>query len=89
MSTLKIGPYLEMISDFVSGRISASEFEIAYLERFKNESSILPEQAFLILDGLFADVDAYCADPELRDADELDEEQLRDRCKLALEKLEE
>jgi hypothetical protein len=70
--------YLDLIEQFVDGRISANRFEAGFLPIFKNETTHLPEDFFNVLDGLFADVDDYVADPELRaEAGGLDDEQLR------------
>jgi hypothetical protein len=44
---------------------------------FEEDPTIRPEPEYQILDGLFADVDAFCADPDLRSIEDLDEEQLR------------
>ena len=39
------------------------------------------------MDKLFGDIDAFVADPNLRDEDDLDEEELQRHCLAALEKL--
>lgn len=71
---------------FLSGASSAEDFQRAYIERFKNESRELDDALFEILDELFGDVDAFCADPallaELRATKPgfyLDEKALRDK----------
>jgi Bacterial self-protective colicin-like immunity len=58
--------YKQLISRFVDGEISASEFEGCYLALFKSDTSKVGGEKFNILDKLFADVDAFEADPELR-----------------------
>lgn len=58
--------YKELISKFVDREISASEFESCYLTLFKSDRSKVGGEKFNILDRLFADVDAFEADPELR-----------------------
>jgi hypothetical protein len=75
---------VELIESFVEGRANAEEFERAYLTLFKNDATMWREPEFGVLDRLFADVDAFCADPELRDAGDLDEGQLRQRSEVAL-----
>lgn len=73
-----LSSYLELIEQFVDGQISAERFEAVFLPKFKNETTRLPDNAFNVLDGLFADVDDYVSDPELRaDAGGLDDDQLR------------
>jgi hypothetical protein len=90
MRDQRIVPYVDLLKEFLAGRIDAPSFEHGYSEAFKNETNILPENVFSILDGLFADVDAFCADPELRarTKDGISEEQLRDCCAEALKRLE-
>ena len=54
-----------LLHSFLAGAWSAEEFQRAYLERFKNDSRALDDAVFEILDELFGDVEAFCADPEL------------------------
>lgn len=79
--------YISLITKFVSGEITASQFEELYLEMFKNESEILPEETFYILNELFLDVDAYCNDLLLRGEDDLGDSELLQSAKRALESL--
>ena len=58
--------YKPLISKFINKEISASEFESCYIALFKRDKSKVGGEKFDILDRLFADVDAYEADPELR-----------------------
>lgn len=60
------GRYMQLISKFINKEISAQEFECRYLHSFKNDKHKVNGEKFDILDRLFADVDAYEADPELR-----------------------
>ncbi len=76
-------PYLDLIDDFLTGRVSATEFEGRYLQVFKADSARRPDRVFEVLDRLFADVDAFVAEPQLRDEGDLDEEALRDRAEQA------
>ena len=82
-----IDKYSSLISDFLACKIGVDPFEERYLALFKAERQPMSERDFLILDELFADVDAYCGDPDLRTADDLNETQLREKCKLALDRL--
>ncbi len=79
--------YIELIESFIQNKIEAIDFERRYLDLFKADTTEWSEAEFAILDELFAAVDAFCADPTLRDAEDLDEEQLRRKCRAALEKL--
>lgn len=82
-----VSKYVELIERFASGAIDAPTFELAYLKMFKNEPARLPATAFAVLDQLFGDVDAFCADPTLRGNSDLDEETLRRHSSAALREL--
>ena len=69
--------YISLLNQFVSGAITAPEFEMSYLKMFLDDEIDIPEFAWRALNELFLDTDAYCADPDLRDSkDDLDEKQL-------------
>ena len=87
MSFHPLKKYTDLLKMFTSHQITASEFEREYLALFKNDATIRPEAEFLVLDELFANVDALCLDPEIRDENDLSEDQLRQKAKKALEKL--
>lgn len=78
-----------MLRDFVAGKIDSAAFETSYLNKFKTEETELPESAFLALDRLFADVDAYCGEVSLRSStlDGIRDEELRTSAKRALSQL--
>jgi hypothetical protein len=59
--------YRDLIRRFVTGEISADEFETNYLTRFKDDPKQVSGEEFDILDELFADVDDYVSDPTLRE----------------------
>jgi hypothetical protein len=83
-----LASYAQLISSFVSRRLTGPEFETAYLTLFKNDPVRHGERAFLILDRLFADVDEYFDDPDFNDQQRIQaEEDLRDRAQEALTKL--
>lgn len=87
MNLCRLNPYIELLMSFLHNGMSALDFERTYLEVYLNDTTEWSEAEFAILDELFGDVDAFCADANLRDPDDLDEEQLRLKCKTALEKL--
>lgn len=88
MSTIEgLEQYILLITQFIAGDIAASQFEMSYMDMFKNEYREFPEDVYDVLNGLFSDVDAYCGDPELRDDEDLDDEQLLGSAKEALKKL--
>ncbi len=80
-------PYINLLSSFVTENISGTDLESKYFSLYKNETTLFPDEEFLILDKLFGDIDAFVADPNLRDEDDLDEETLQEHCLIALEKL--
>lgn len=85
MSTIE--QYILLITQFVIGEITASQFESRYLKMFKNEEDQFPEHVYDALNKLFSDVDCYCGDPDLRDDEDLDDEELLGCAKQALESL--
>jgi hypothetical protein len=87
MSHTRLRPYVELLESFLQDRVDANAFERAYLDLFTEDETDWPENEFLVLDELFADVDAFCDDPDLRDPGDLDETQLRERVRVALDKL--
>jgi hypothetical protein len=80
-------PYLDLIDDFLASRTAATEFESRYLRLFKTDSVRRPDRVFQVLDELFADIDSFVSDPELRDEGDLDEAALRDRAEHAGQRL--
>jgi hypothetical protein len=82
-----LSSYIELITAFTARSLSAADFESRYLDMFKSDGEQHPAPVFAVLDELFAGVDAFCVDPELRGDDDLDEEQLRERSEVALRKL--
>lgn len=69
--------YLSLVEEFLAGDIDARTFERRYLEAWSSAPPHGPGPLFDVLEGLFLDVDAYCADPELRDEGDLDDDALR------------
>ena len=75
-----VAKYRDLISDFVSNRLSAQSFESRYLEVFKTDTDQAPSSEFDLLEKLFFAVDDYVADPELRTkVGGLNDMELRDR----------
>jgi len=83
----RIHDYMTLIERFLGRQIHATEFERLYLDQFMNETEWFGEEIFDILQGVFSAADEFCADPRLRSETSLDEEQLREECQAALEKL--
>lgn len=57
--------YGVLLQEFLSGASSAKDFQRAYMVRFTNETRKMDDSLFKILDELFGDLDAFCADPDL------------------------
>lgn len=85
MSTIE--KYNLLIMQFVTGEITAPHFEVSYLNMFKNESEMMPEKVYVVLNDLYLDVDAYCGDPGLRGEEDLNDHELLESAKAALAKL--
>jgi hypothetical protein len=62
---MKFDDYQELMEQFLDGRLAPVAFQMAYLAKFKHEARILPDEVFGVLDRLFAEVDAFCADEAL------------------------
>jgi hypothetical protein len=58
--------YEPIIRPIICGDLSASDFESDFLSYFKHDWKQVVSEEFEVLDGLFADVDEYVADPRLR-----------------------
>ena len=56
-------PYAVLLRQLVDGRVSAEEFEVVFLPLYKRDTTDWPSEIFDVLDGFFADVDDFCADP--------------------------
>jgi hypothetical protein len=79
--------YVRLIESFVANEIDAQAFEALYLEKFKNDPTEWTEPEYEVLNDLFSDIDAFCANPQLRGSDDLDEDQLRNSSELALRRI--
>lgn len=81
--------YRQVIFEFINGEMSPPEFERSYLSLFKSDTTKVGGEKFDILDKLFADVDAFVEDPELRDRvyGSIDSEELLDCAREAYRKL--
>lgn len=82
-----IDRHLAVLDLFSAGEISASDFEDRYLRLFEDDPEIYKNQLFNVLDKLFADVDSFCADPGLRDEQDIDEHEFKRRVTAAAKQL--
>jgi Bacterial self-protective colicin-like immunity len=85
----RLRPYIELVEAFVERGLPAEEFQRRYLDAVKADQTILPDDEFVVVDGLFGDADFYEPDPALREqlAGALDEAELRRRAATALSRL--
>lgn len=72
----------EVATSFVAGNISATSFSNSYIELWKTErdNGLLQKDDSRLsecLSSIFCAADMYCADDELREVYEFDEEQLK------------
>lgn len=58
--------YIGIVQRFIQGDLPVDEFQLQYLNMFKDETRRLSDPLFELLDRLFGDVDAYCGDPATR-----------------------
>lgn len=83
----RLDMYRELIASFVEGQIDARRFEASFLDMSRSETIIFPDNIHVVLNDLFADVDAYCDDPSIRDDLDIDEKGLVDSVQRALNRL--
>jgi hypothetical protein len=79
-----VDKYISLIKQFISGEITAPQFERSYLQLFKKETEILPEYLYTALNNLFISVDLYCSEENLRDNDDIGDHELLQKAKETL-----
>jgi len=84
---MKLSPYINLIRSFLNGEIAVKEFERRYMRLFKDDNTKWSQDEYEVLNELFSDLDAFCANPRLRKPGDLDEPQLRKNSARALKKL--
>ena len=83
-----LAPYALLLRLFIDDRVTGEEFEVVYLPLYKNDATSWSSEIFDVLDGFFADVDDFCADPVLRsEVVGLDEIELRRRAEVTCDQL--
>jgi Bacterial self-protective colicin-like immunity len=84
---LAIAPYRQLLKDFVEGGLTADEFEKQYFEIYLNDNDLeCSDTVFNVVDGFFAEVDAYVSNPAIRDLNsgDLGPDELRAKAKALL-----
>lgn len=72
--------YRSLMHSFVTGRMTAADFQKEYLDKFKNERNRLADHVYEILQLAFGYVDSFTSDSELltlRPAFYVDEKRLK------------
>jgi hypothetical protein len=87
MDSNALAKYIRLVQSLISREIDPRSFERIYLDLFKNDPTDWSEAEYEVLNDLFGDVDAFCSDPQLCGPDDLNEDQLRHKAKIALKKL--
>ncbi len=84
-----IHEYTALINKYINGEMSASDFSLQYIEKFKNDDDPISDDTYWILQHLFAEADAYC-EPEIREdvRDAIGEEELTEAAREASVQLE-
>lgn len=86
--TSALASYVVLLRLLVDGRVTGEEFEVVFLPLYKKDTTAWPAEIFDVLDGFFADVDDFCADPDLRaEVGGIDEAELRNRAGIAYRRL--
>jgi hypothetical protein len=81
-------PYAVLLRLLIDGRLAGEEFEVVFLPLYKKDATSWSPEIFDVLDGFFADVDDFCADPVLRaEVGGMDEAELRCRAEIAYQRL--
>lgn len=83
-----VAPYAVLLRLLIDGRVSGEEFEVVFLPLYKRDTTDWSPEVFDVLDGCFADVDDFCADPALRaETGGIDEAELRRRAAATFDRL--
>ncbi|GII77230.1 hypothetical protein Sru01_22120 [Sphaerisporangium rufum] len=84
----ELAPYVVLVSAFIEHRLTGAEFEVMFLKLYKTDPTKWEDELFRALDGLFAAVDDYCADPRiLEEVGGLDEAGMRSKGESTLREL--
>jgi hypothetical protein len=62
-----IAPYRELLIELVDDDITPEEFEEKYFRAYADDPAIHSDAVFDVVDGFFAEVDAYVSNPAIRD----------------------
>lgn len=68
--------YVRLIESFASGALGATDFEREFLQLFSEHPPTFPSRWGSLVEEYMTSVDAFCADPSLRDENDIDEVQL-------------
>ncbi|WP_258949003.1 colicin immunity domain-containing protein [Lentzea californiensis] len=68
-----ISGYVALASALVSGELAPQDFQDQYLELHRHDENVYGDERHEVLNILFYAAETYCADPNLRDAQDTDE----------------
>jgi len=83
----KLDEYEKLMTIFLDRKITAKEFESRYLSLFKNDNYLYSDDDFVPIEMAFSALDAFCAEDEIFDENDIDEGQLRLEISNCLQKL--
>jgi hypothetical protein len=83
-----VSPYRQLLTEFISGGLSAVEVDARYSARYSNDPTDWPADVFRVIDDFFLAAEAYVSDDALRiEVEDLDAEQLHAKAVETLEQL--
>lgn len=78
--------FLALMKDFINDKIDADTFQ-TYFFRLLHKDDVFFNNHYDIMQSLFYDVEEYCPDKKLRNADEIDEIALKNSTISALNQI--
>ncbi|KJF76470.1 hypothetical protein UA45_18485 [Morganella morganii] len=72
---------IRLIDEFIHGEISAPTFEVTYMNEWRkyrdfSEKKGISDNDQSYFDRIFTALDVYCSDPDLRDENDFDDDEL-------------
>ena len=81
-----LAPYIQLLENFLSGKIDERRFEYAYTTAFRDDSTLRSREEVEILNSIFGDVDQHM-NMHLMMAGKSDTSQIRERAEKAYQQL--
>jgi hypothetical protein len=83
----EISQYIDLIQEFVSGRISHKIYSKRYWSLFQNDPRMFPQDIYELLNNLFTDIDVCEEEESLREDYGISREQLLENACATLDTL--